>query len=164
MSDCILHDHNQKSIDPRGFLKRKAWTGALLLCSLSGGILSSTSLGMAAGRLGAPLDIRSVSASEGQPAWATTDAARASSAAADSHQVAIDNFSFTPSMLTVPVGTTVTWINHDDVPHTVVDTQKRFSSPALDTDEKFSHQFGSPGTYHYFCSVHPHMTATLIVK
>lgn len=82
----------------------------------------------------------------------------------DNNQVNIDNFSFTPSTLTVPVGTKVTWINHDDVPHIVTNTDKRFVSPVLDTDEKFSYTFTTPGTYNYYCSIHPKMTAKIIVK
>ena len=61
-------------------------------------------------------------------------------------------------------GTTVTWTNHDDVPHTVTATDKSYSSGALDTDGTFSHQFKTPGTYAYFCSLHPTMTARIIVK
>lgn len=82
----------------------------------------------------------------------------------DNNQVNIDNFSFTPSTLTVPVGTKVTWINHDDVPHIVTNTDKRFVSPVLDTDEKFSYTFTTSGTYNYYCSIHPKMTAKIIVK
>ncbi|HLK58148.1 MAG TPA: plastocyanin/azurin family copper-binding protein, partial [Chthonomonadaceae bacterium] len=58
----------------------------------------------------------------------------------------------------------VTWINHDDIPHTVVDTNKRFSSPVLDTNDKFSFTFSNPGDYNYFCSLHPKMTARIVVK
>src|SRR5438876_428142 len=69
--------------------------------------------------------------------------------------ITIDNFSFSPTPVTVPVGTTLTWTNHDDVPHTVVSDDQQFKSKALDTDEKFSHTFSKPGTYSYFCSIHP---------
>jgi plastocyanin len=79
-------------------------------------------------------------------------------------QVAIDNFSFTPGELTVPVGTKVVWVNHDDVPHTVVSTARDFKSKALDTDDQYSRVFASAGTYPYFCSVHPHMVGQIIVK
>ncbi|MGB0036146.1 MAG: cupredoxin family copper-binding protein [Candidatus Acidiferrales bacterium] len=78
--------------------------------------------------------------------------------------IKIDNFSFTPMELTVPAGAQVTWINQDDVPHTVVSTERKFKSKALDTDEKFSFTFQEPGTYEYFCSVHPKMTGKIIVK
>lgn len=80
-------------------------------------------------------------------------------------QIAIDNFSFAPTTLTVPAGTKVTWVNHDDIPHTVVSEDKTtFKSQALDTDEKFSFTFAKPGTYTYFCSIHPKMTAKVIVQ
>jgi plastocyanin len=80
------------------------------------------------------------------------------------HEVAIDNFSFMPQTLTVPVGTTVTWINHDDIPHTVLSVDKTtIVSPALDTDEKFSYTFTATGTNDYYCSVHPHMKGKVIV-
>jgi plastocyanin len=78
--------------------------------------------------------------------------------------VAIDNFSFNPATITVPAGTTVTWVNHDDVPHTVTANDKAFTSKAMDTDDRFTHQFTQPGTYPYFCAVHTHMTGTVIVK
>ena len=81
-------------------------------------------------------------------------------------EVKIDNFSFTPAVLTVPVGTTVTWTNRDDIPHTVVsaDDPKAFKSKVMDTDEKFSYTFATAGTFTYFCSVHPKMTGTVVVK
>jgi plastocyanin len=78
--------------------------------------------------------------------------------------VAIDNFSFSPASITVPVGTTLTWTNRDDIPHTVVSDDKKFKSKALDTDEKFSFTFTEPGTYSYFCSIHPKMVAKVIVE
>jgi len=80
--------------------------------------------------------------------------------------VIIDNFTFSPPMLTVQPGTTITWINRDDVPHTVTSTTepRLLNSPALDTDAKFSFTFTSPGTYPYYCTVHPHMTATIVCK
>lgn len=79
-------------------------------------------------------------------------------------QVTIDNFSFGPQTVTVPVGATVTWINHDDIPHTVVSTDGVFKSKVQDTDEKFSYTFTKPGTYSYFCSVHPKMTGKIVVQ
>jgi amicyanin len=85
---------------------------------------------------------------------------------ASTMEVKIDNFSFGPGTLTVPVGTTVTWINHDDIPHTVVssDDPKAFKSKVLDTDEKFSFTFSKAGTYPYFCSIHPKMTGKVVVE
>ena len=79
-------------------------------------------------------------------------------------EVKIDNFSFGPGTLTVPVGTTVTWANRDDIPHTVVSTDDVFKSKVLDTDEKFSFTFSKAGTYPYFCSIHPKMTGKVIVQ
>jgi plastocyanin len=80
--------------------------------------------------------------------------------------VKIDNFSFGPVTLTVPVGSTVTWTNRDDIPHTIVSTDdpKAFKSKVLDTDEKFSFTFSKAGTYPYFCSIHPKMTGKVIVQ
>ena len=79
--------------------------------------------------------------------------------------VKIDNFTFSPVTVTVPVGSTVRWTNHDDIPHTVVSNDKTsFKSKALDTDDSFSYTFTKPGTYLYFCSIHPKMTAKVIVK
>jgi plastocyanin len=79
-------------------------------------------------------------------------------------EVKVDNFSFGPAAITVAVGTTVTWTNRDDIPHTVVSDDKIFKSKVLDTDEKFSYTFTKPGTYPYFCSVHPKMTGKVIVQ
>ena len=78
--------------------------------------------------------------------------------------IAIDNFTFGPQDATVPVGTTVTWVNRDDIPHTVVAVDKSFRSKVLDTDEKFSFTFAKAGTFEYFCSIHPHMTGKVVVK
>jgi plastocyanin len=79
-------------------------------------------------------------------------------------EVKIDNYSFMPGDLTVAAGTTVTWVNHDDVPHTVRNNDGTMKSKALDTDDKFSMTFDKPGTYEYFCSIHPKMTAKVVVK
>jgi plastocyanin len=90
--------------------------------------------------------------------------ASAQQAPAASVEVKIDNFSFGPAAITVAVGTTVTWTNRDDIPHTVVSDDKVFKSKVLDTDEKFSYTFAKPGTYPYFCSIHPKMTGKVIVQ
>lgn len=82
----------------------------------------------------------------------------------ESMEVKIDNFSFGPQDLTVSAGTTVTWTNRDDIPHTVVSTDKVFKSKVLDTDEKFSYKFEKVGTYPYFCSIHPKMTGKVTVQ
>jgi Icc protein len=83
---------------------------------------------------------------------------------AGNHDVIMDNFSFSPANAAVPAGATVTWTNHDDVPHNIVSTEQKFKSPVLDTDERFSHAFGTPGTYMYFCSLHPRMTGRIVVE
>ena len=80
------------------------------------------------------------------------------------HDVVAANFSFAPAMSSVPVGSTITWTNRDDIPHTVVSTEHAFKSPVLDTDEQFSHRFDAPGTYEYFCSIHPKMTGRIEVS
>jgi plastocyanin len=85
-------------------------------------------------------------------------------AAADNKQVVVDNFSFTPATAAVAVGTTVTWTNHDDIPHNVVSPEQKFKSPVLDTDEMFSHTFAAAGTYKYYCSIHPRMTGQVVVR
>jgi plastocyanin len=79
-------------------------------------------------------------------------------------EVKIDNFSFGPGTLTVAVGTTVTWINRDDIPHTIVSSDTAFKSKVLDTDEKFSYTFTKVGTFPYFCSIHPKMTGKVVVQ
>jgi plastocyanin len=79
-------------------------------------------------------------------------------------QIAIDNFAFAPQQLTVAQGTTIVWVNNDDVPHTVVGTHQEFRSKALDTGDQFSFTFTKPGTYEYFCSVHPIMTGKIVVQ
>ena len=76
----------------------------------------------------------------------------------------IDNFTFVPARLTVKAGTTVTWRNEDDIPHTIASAARLFKSKALDTDDSFSFTFTEPGTYEYFCSLHPRMTATIVVE
>ena len=78
--------------------------------------------------------------------------------------VKIANFTFSPQRLTVKAGTMVTWTNDDDIPHTVNASGQAFKSGALDTDQKFSFTFTTPGTYQYFCALHPHMTGTIVVE
>jgi plastocyanin len=85
-------------------------------------------------------------------------------AAQDANVITIDNFTFTPPEMTVAVGTTVKWVNHDDIPHSVVNKDKAFRSKALDTDDSFSYTFASAGTFDYFCGLHPHMMGKVIVK
>jgi len=95
-----------------------------------------------------------------QPARAGRSAVAPSSNAA----VKIDNFSFGPSDITVQTGTTVTWTNNDDVPHVVASEDKVFKSKALDTEDRFSFTFTKPGTYNYYCAIHPKMTAKIVVQ
>jgi len=95
----------------------------------------------------------------GSPSLTASDQPSAANA-----EVKIDNFSFGPETLTVAVGTTVTWTNRDDIPHTVVSTDGVFKSKVRDTDEKFSYNFSRAGTYPYYCSVHPKMTGKIVVQ
>jgi plastocyanin len=95
----------------------------------------------------------------GSPRVRAIDQASAANAA-----VKIDNFVFGPQTITVPVGATVTWTNSDDIPHTAVSTDGVFKSKVMDTDEKFSYTFTKAGTYSYYCSIHPKMTGTVVVK
>jgi plastocyanin len=91
------------------------------------------------------------------PGWADT--------AASAGAVSIDNFTFGPQSLTVKAGTTVTWTNKDDIPHGIAATNNAFTrSKALDTDDSYSFTFTTPGTYQYFCYIHPHMVGTIVVE
>jgi len=86
-------------------------------------------------------------------------------AKATKSEIVIDNFSFSPKTFAVPVGATVTWINHDDVPHVVASVDNQFEkSVALKAGQSFSHTFAAAGTYSYFCSIHPRMTGKIIVN
>ncbi|HXQ84479.1 MAG TPA: cupredoxin family copper-binding protein [Xanthobacteraceae bacterium] len=79
--------------------------------------------------------------------------------------VSIDNFTFGPASLTVKAGTTVTWTNKDDIPHGIAATNNAFTrSQAMDTDDSYSFTFTTPGTYQYFCYIHPHMVGTIVVQ
>ena len=80
------------------------------------------------------------------------------------NEIEIKDFHFSPQTLTVKTGETITWTNRDEEPHTVVSVEKQFKkSPPLDTDQTFTITAGAPGTYTYFCSVHPKMTGTIVV-
>jgi plastocyanin len=111
----------------------------------------------------ADTDLPHVTAAVVEPA---ADSASASIKSSKQLMVAIDNFKFTPSALSVSVGDTITWVNRDDVPHTATskDDPAAFDSKALDTDDKFSFTFTKPGTYKYYCKVHTHMTGSITVK
>ena len=97
------------------------------------------------------------------PAAALIFLAQTALVLADVANVAIDNFVFTPAELTVKPGTTVTFENHDDIPHLVVAVDGKYRSKALDTNDKFSVTFDKPGEYAYFCGLHPHMKGKIIV-
>ena len=109
--------------------------------------------------LGAPVMIAMLLLLAGSPSVKANDQPSAANVA-----VKIDNFVFGPQTITVPVGTTVIWTNSDDIPHTAVSTDGAFKSTVMDTDEKFSYTFTKPGTYPYYCSVHPKMTGQVVVK
>jgi plastocyanin len=85
-------------------------------------------------------------------------------AAEQSEMISIDNFTFTPSVITITPGTTVTWVNNDDIPHTIVANGRAFRSKPLDTEDKFSFTFTDAGEFAYFCSLHPKMIGKVIVK
>jgi plastocyanin len=78
--------------------------------------------------------------------------------------ITVDNFTFSPKELTVAVGTTVKWVNHDDIPHTIVEKKTTFRSKALDTDDSYSYTFTSAGSFDYFCGLHPHMVGKVVVN
>jgi plastocyanin len=92
--------------------------------------------------------------------------ATAPATATETVEIVVDSFTFRPMEVTVKSGTKVVWVNRDDVPHTATSTAKpkAFDSGTLDTDQSFAHVFTAPGTYPYFCAVHPKMTGTVIVK
>ncbi len=109
------------------------------------------------------LGLTSVSYVQGKHGLAIIDSTLAPTpSAGEPVQVGIDNFSFVPATLTVDKGTHVIWTNRDDIPHTVVDTQGRFKSTVLDTNDTWEHVFNEAGTFEYFCSIHPHMTGKVI--
>jgi plastocyanin len=81
-----------------------------------------------------------------------------------STEIRLDNFTFAPAMLTVPVNSTVTWVNKDDIPHVIASSDGLFKSKALDTDDKFSHTFTQAGTYAYYCTIHPKMQGKVVVQ
>jgi plastocyanin len=87
-----------------------------------------------------------------------------SEAAASATEVRVDNFTFGPATLTVPVNSTVTWVNKDDLPHVIASTDGVFKSKALDTDDKYSYTFSKAGTYDYYCSIHPKMVGKIVVQ
>src|SRR3974377_392497 len=98
------------------------------------------------------------------PAGAVQAQTLAANAAVTAPAVRIDNFTFTPAEVIVSAGTAVTWVNGDDIPHTVASSSNAFRSKVMDTDQQYSFTFTKPGTYEYFCALHPHMLGKVIVK
>lgn len=79
-------------------------------------------------------------------------------------EVRVDNFTFSPDTLSVPVNSSVTWVNKDDIPHVIASSDGLFKSKALDTDQKYSFTFTKAGTYPYYCSIHPKMVGKIVVQ
>ena len=156
----MTNNSGERAVYRRGFLRCAAWVGTgLILTTLAGGVLKGMPIGQAthgaqqaAGGLHfiRIADVAFVGGGQATPAGGT--------------QVVVDNFSFAPATATVPVGTTVTWTNHDDIPHNVVSPEQKFKSRVLDSDETFSHTFDVAGTYQYYCSIHPRMTGQIVVR
>jgi plastocyanin len=115
-------------------------------------------------RITAPLGALGLAALLGAVTPEAPSAGEAAVQAANAATVRIDNFNFTPPDLVVAPGTTVTWTNADDSPHTVREKDGKFKSAALDTDDTFSQTFTAPGEYEYFCSIHPRMVGKVVVK
>jgi plastocyanin len=158
MEVCVTPNED-KATASHHILRCVAWVGTGLMVTLAVGALTGmpieqTALGAQHGAGG----MHFVRIGDGPPG---TDALAAT---ADAKQVVVDNFSFTPATAAVPVGTTVTWTNHDDIPHNVVSPEQKFKSSVLDTDETFSHTFEAAGTYKYYCSIHPRMTGQVVVR
>ena len=98
-----------------------------------------------------------------RPDSGATPSVTAPPAPASGNQVAIDGFAFTPATLTVRAGTTVTWINRDEEPHTVAASDGSFHSPGMGTGASFTHTFSTAGSFDYVCSIHPMMHGTVVV-
>jgi amicyanin len=152
----------ERARNRRGVLRSMAQVGTGVMLILAGGVLQGMPI--------EPIDRAPQGAAHRAGSLRFVRVADAplengtSAAAADGRQVVVDNFSFTPATAAVPVGTTVTWTNHDDIPHNVVSPEQKFKSPVLDTDETFSHTFDAAGTYKYYCSIHPRMTGQVVVR
>jgi amicyanin len=154
----VTKNENKKALNRRGVLRCMAWVGTGVMLTLAGNGLKGMPIEAARGAQYTAGGLRFVRIGDVPPG---DDKA---AAAVDGKQVVVDNFSFTPSTAAVPVGTTVTWTNHDDIPHNVVSPEQKFKSPVLDTDETFSHTFDAAGTYKYYCSIHPRMTGQVVVR
>jgi plastocyanin len=154
----VTKNEDEMAWHRRGFLCM-AWVGTGVLLTLAGGALKGMPIAQAAhGAQQGAGGLRFVRVAD------LAREAGEQAAAADGTQVVVDNFSFAPATATVPVGTTVTWTNRDDIPHNVVSLEQKFKSQVLDTDEKFSHTFDVAGTYKYYCSIHPRMTGQIVVR
>jgi plastocyanin len=116
--------------------------------------------------LGVMLNATTVNAAPPPPPVGTAGVPRVVAAAqpATGPRIEIKKHKFDVPTITVPLGATVTWVNHDDDAHTVTSTTALFRSPGLDTDDTFSYRFTKPGTYKYFCTLHPLMVGTVIVR
>ena len=137
----MTSDHDDgRGVSRRKILECMTWAGTGVLSTLAAGVPHS--MGMI-----------------GEAAALPTASAHAAET-----EVKIDQFAFAPQRVTVKAGTTVTWINDDDIPHTVASSSKSFKSKPLDTKDTFSLTFTTPGTYEYFCSLHPHMTGAIVVE
>jgi amicyanin len=133
---------------------RLALTGGMLLATLVLGACSTPATAVALPTPVPPAALATIPPARPIPSPGT----------ANGPSVEIANFNFTPAELTVTVGGTVTWTNNDDAPHTVTSTDKTFSSPSVNTDGQFTFTFATPGTYAYFCAIHPFMTGKVIVQ
>ncbi len=108
--------------------------------------------------------LAAVAIAQGLLLAAAPSAIAAETAGTEPVVIHIDNFTFSPAAVTITPGTAVTWVNGDDIPHTVVAETKAFRSKTLDTEDRYSFTFETPGDYAYFCSLHPHMTGKVVVK
>ena len=150
----MIADHGEAhGANRRKILECMTGAGTGVLWTISGGVPRSM------GIIG-----EAAAAEPSGPVFAAAAAFPAASAQAADMEVKIDYFAFAPQRVTVKPGTTVTWINDADIPRTVASSAKIFKSSALDTKDKFSFTFATPGTCEYFCSSHPHMTGTLVVE
>jgi plastocyanin len=154
----VTKNKNERAWHRLGLLRYIAWVGAGVMVTLAGGVLKAMPIAeVTHGAHQGAGGLRFVRVAEFAPEGEQA-------AAADGTQLAVDNFSFAPATATVPVGTTVTWTNHDDIPHNVVSPDRTFKSRVLDTDELFSHTFEVAGTYKYYCSIHPRMTGQIVAR
>jgi len=154
------------------FSRRARWAAALGLVVAAGGLTACGGASHAATRPAAPAAAGAPAPQPDEPAGpaahdhgaAANGAAPSSAAPVATSAVTIDNFSFSPAAVTVKAGTTVTWTNRDEEPHSVVSSEEPMRSPTLaGTANTFSHTFARPGTYHYNCGIHPFMQGTVEV-